>query len=323
MPEPSATAAAAAAAPVSLSRWSVYGDIWMRYLGWGARHCPSFFEPLFIALYTVVFFFVARRQRRAISRNLSVLLPGSSALANYFRAFRVFWNFAWTIADAARVQDGQDVIAWEVDGIGNFQHLAAETGGIIILTGHMGNYDVAAPLFGQRFQRKLHAVRIPEKHAALQAYMEETRDRRQSGTYQIHYNRPGNLLALELAQALSRQEMVAIQGDRVMENVAAMEVPFRDRFFRLPKGPFVLALASHAPVYPLFVIRLGWRRYRVQLFPALPVPVNPRDREASMRQLAEKWCGILTLVARQHWQQWFVLEDAFRDASTQPNDLPT
>ena len=141
--------------------------------------------------------------------------------------------------------------------------------------------------------------------------MEKTRDLRQDEFYQIHYNRPGNLLALDLAQALGRGEVVAVQGDRVLEDVSPVEVPLGDHLWRLPRGPFVLALATRVPVFPLFILRTGWRRYQILVSPPLPPPANPRDREAAVREMAGNWSNTLLEVARRNWWQWFVLEDAF------------
>lgn len=309
---PPASAPESAERRESISRIGVYGDLWMRYLAFGCRFHPPFLQPVTILLFTLVFFFIARRQRHAIARNLLHVLPGSSLLGNHLRSLRVFWNFAWNITDAGHVQAGQDVLDWEICGLEDFQRLQRHPGGVLVVTAHMGNYDVAAPQFSKRFGRKLHAVRLPEKHPALQAHMERTRDRSQSDSYQIHYNRAGNMLALELAQALGRGDVVAVQGDRVLGDVTALEVPVGEHSIRLPKGPFVLALAAQAPVYPLFILRTGWRRYQILVKPPLqPAPTPPRDREAAISALGTAWAKVLLAVAQEHWSQWFVLEDAF------------
>ena len=194
----------------------------------------------------------------------------------------------------------------------------ATTGGVLILTAHMGSYDVAAPMFAGKFGKKLHTVRLPEKHAERQELMESTRDQLQSSNFQIHYNRPGSMLAVELTQAVMQGDAVAIQGDRVLGEVASTTPAFdASHNIRIPKGPFVLALATRAPVFPLFIIRMGWRRYRVLLCPPLPDPVDPRQREDAIAQMTASWVRTLTHVARKHWRQWFVLEDAFVPAPDQ------
>lgn len=294
------------------SRIGLYGDFWVRVIRWYARHTPALLEPFMIGSFTLITWVLAPMQRRAIQRNLAVLLPGASALFYIWGSLRVFWNFACSLVDATHALDGREQLDWEIEGQRDFESLQATAGGVIILTAHMGNYDIAAPVFAEKFGKKLHAVRLPEKHAEMQEFMESTRDQQQTSGFQIHYNRPGNMLAVELAQAIHRNEAVAIQGDRVMGEVASATPAFdAEHAIRVPKGPFILALATRAAIFPLFIIRVGWRRYRVLVKASLPAPADPRNREAALDELSTSWVQTLSQVARAHWQQWFVLEDAF------------
>ncbi len=294
------------------SRIGLYGDFWVRAMRWYARHTPAALEPFMVGSFTFVTWVLAPAQRRAIQRNLQVLLPGSWRIANIGRSLRVFWNFACSLTDATHALEGRDQLDWEIEGMEDFAVLQAAPGGVIILTAHMGNYDIAAPVFAEKFGKKLHAVRLPEKHEQMQEFMESTRDQLQSTGFQIHYNRPGSMLAVELAQAIHRHEAVAIQGDRVLGEVAAISCPFdAEHAIRVPKGPFILSLATRAVMFPLFIVRVGWRRYRVVVRAPLPVPTDPRNREAALDELAGHWVQTLASVARAHWYQWFVLEDAF------------
>jgi lauroyl/myristoyl acyltransferase len=294
------------------SRIGLYGDFWVRGMRWYARHTPAAMEPFMVASLTFITWVLAPAQRRAIQRNLAVLLPGSWWIVNVWRSLRVFWNFACSLVDATHALEGHNQLDWEVEGMEDFQALEATPGGIIVLTAHMGNYDIAAPVFAEKFGKKLHAVRLPEKQEQMQEFMESTRGQLQTNGFQIHYNRPGNMLAVELAQAIHRNEAVAIQGDRVLGEVAAVATAFdADHAIRVPKGPFILSLATRAVMFPLFIIRVGWRRYRVVVRPPLPTPKDPRNREASLDELAGAWVQTLASLARQHWYQWFVLEDAF------------
>jgi lauroyl/myristoyl acyltransferase len=89
----------------------------------------------------------------------------------------------------------------------------------------------------------------------------------------------GPRATIELLQALRRNEIVAIQGDRVYRRHGA-DVPFFSQPATFPLGPFLLSQVSGAPVLPGFVIRQGWLRYRVLLGdPILPVRLRrPRSR---------------------------------------------
>ncbi len=296
-----------------LSRFGVYGDFWTRFLDWGAQQCPFFLEPVFIAGYTLLFFLVAGRQRRAVMANLAVVLPGTTAAGNFFRAFLVFRNFAWSLADAARTRGGQEVISWEIEGVEHFEALRDGESGVLIVTAHMGNYDVAAPFFAGRFRRKFHSVRAPERQAELQEYMEKHRAVQNSDSFQVRYNAPGEFLGVELARALAAGEVVALQGDRVLPHVSAVKVPWHGKLWPLPRGPFMLSLASGAPLVPFFVVRSGWRRYRVMVL-APGRPEMERARRATANDvLVAWWLEQIGPMVERHWDQWLVFEPLFEE----------
>src|SRR3984957_20720116 len=74
--------------------------------------------------------------------------------------------------------------------------------------------------------------------------------------------RAGAQATIELLQALRRNEIVAMRGDRVYQRHSA-GVPFFSEPASFPLGPFLLSQVSGAPVLPGFAVRQGWLRYRM------------------------------------------------------------
>jgi len=296
-----------------LRRFNVYGDFWPRFLNWGVRHCPWYVEPAILFGFTILFFLVLGKARRAVAANLRVILPGCSWFGANLRVLRVFWNFAWTIDDEAQVRNHGAVINWEISGLKHLQELESSSGGGILLTAHMGNYDIAAPVFAEKFKRTIHMVRTPERDSESQDYQHQHRARQQSAAFVIHYNEPGNMLGVELARCIGDKGIVAIQGDRILFDVSSMTVPFDEQHtWRLPRGPFLLALITRCGIHPVFIIRMGYRRYRIDA--RAPFSINPKHgdgKEAAQMEAAQQWSKILREVVINHWRQWYVFEPAF------------
>src|SRR5207237_2584533 len=82
-------------------RFVVHGIFWRRFLNWAAVRVPPWIEPVVIGFWAL-FFLLWGPGRRGVMRNLAAIKPGSSALANFFRCYRVFCNFAWAIGDTVR-----------------------------------------------------------------------------------------------------------------------------------------------------------------------------------------------------------------------------
>ncbi len=267
-----------------------------------------------MAGFTALFFVVLKKGRNAVASNLRVIHPGSSWLMSQLRVFRVFWNFAWTLTDLMHVRLGEKVISWEIVGKQYLEVLENEQKGAILLTAHMGNYDVAAPVFAPRFKQKIHMVRTPERQRQSQEFQQKNRAHEQSSTFVIHYNEPGNMLGVELARCLREGDVVAIQGDRILFDVSPMTVNFCEGVeWNLPRGPFMLAMVARAAIYPVFIIRMGYRRYRIEAFPAIEMSRHREGREAAQKEAAQRWSDILAQIVVKHWRQWFVFEPVFGD----------
>ncbi|GAA5482406.1 hypothetical protein [Haloferula sargassicola] len=292
-------------------RAGVFGDLPTRLLRRGLRSLPWFLEPVLLAGWVTLFFGLAGPQRRAVMANLGAMFPSWGWLRRFTGAYRVVWNFSATLVDAARVETGTGEMDWAIDGIADFEEMAATPEGCIILTAHMGNYDMAASLFSEEFGRTVFAVRAPEREPELQKLKEAElrRKEKQHPRFRTLYNAGGEMLGVELARILREGDVVAIQGDRVVFEVSEMEVEVEPGLkMRLPRGPLMLARITGAPVYPLFILREGWRRYRVKVFPKLELPPRQRGSEPA----AEPWARSIYQVAKSHWADWAVFEEILK-----------
>jgi len=289
-------------------RLGLFGDVPGRLAAHALRVVPWFLEPVLIGGWTLLFFILAGTQRRAVAGNLRAMFPEWSAPRANLGAWRVFWNFAVTFVDGLRCETGTGGVDWAVEGLAHMEDLANRGEGCIILTAHMGNYDIAAPMFASHFRRTLYTVRAPEREPEAQLHRERELRRREQRhpNFRTLYNREGGLLGVELARLLGEGNFVAVQGDRVLFDVSPMEVEVEPGLrMRLPKGPLFLARVTGAACFPLFITRDGWRRYRVSVHPPLQLPPRQRGDDA---EAASAWAAAVYSAARRHWNHWFVFE---------------
>lgn len=290
------------------ARLGAFGDLPTRFLIHALPRLPWFLESALLRMWTGLFFLIAAEQRRAVAHNLRALHPGWSPLRAVHGAWRVFLNFAATYLDATRCETETGGVDWEIVGLETFEDLANRKDGCILLTAHMGNYDLAAPMFSTRFKRTLYAVRAPEREPEMQRIREQELRRKEARhpNFRILYNTADGMLGVELARLLREGSIVAVQGDRVMFDVAPMDCEVRPGLhMRLPKGPLFLARATGAPCFPVFITRRGWRRYRVTVLPPLDLPGRRRGNDDEATRI---WADAVFDFASRHWDQWFVFE---------------
>jgi lauroyl/myristoyl acyltransferase len=292
-----------------LGRFAVKGVFWRLYLDWAAVNLPFFFYPVNVFFFTIFFFFFAAPARRAVVANLSVVLPGSSRSMNYLRAFRILSNFAWTISEAAIHRILRAEFSYELVGAEWLEELGAARGAIV-LTAHMGSYDLGAALFAEKFRREIRIVRAPEPHRESAEHLSASLEQAAEGGVKVAYNSAGALLSFDLLKALREGEIVSIQGDRVDGDVAQIKARLFDAETRMPNGPFVLSLVAQAPIYPLFIARTGCRSYRIIVREPIRV-IATGNREADITSAVVQWCAVLEETVAQHWDQWFAFTPIF------------
>jgi lauroyl/myristoyl acyltransferase len=292
------------------ARFAVRGVFWRQYLDWAMVNLPFYFQPAFLFFWTNFFFFFAAPARRALVANLAPVFPNSWRAANYFRAWCTMYNFAWAIADAADFKINKVNFAYELNNPDLLAELAGAKGAIL-LTAHMGNYDLGAAAFAQKFDREIRMVRAPEPHAETARHLSASLERTGEGGVVVDYNVEGSLLSFDLLAALRQGAIVSIQGDRVIAGVAQSTARLFGHDVPLPSGPFVLAQVTNAPIFPLFVVRSGYREYRIIVRAPISVPRTERARENDIRIALAQWTHILEEIIAQYWDQWFAFLPVF------------
>lgn len=289
-------------------RFLARGVFWRQFLRWAVLNVPAWIEPAILALWAGFFVLLWNSGRRSVMQNLKAIKRGSWAPMNLLRAYRVFYNFAWTIDDNVRFQETGTIPDWEFIGIEHFESLQAHAGGAIILTAHMGSYDLGAHLFAETSSRRIVMVRAPETDPQTRAYEEGRIAESDREALRIDFNTKAADLAFDLLDAVRSGELVAIQGDRVTPGIATLPATLFGTPTRMPAGPFALAMAARVPIYPLFVIRRGRRRYRLVTCSPITVERRGRDRDADLQRALDAWIGELEQVIAGGWYQWFHFE---------------
>jgi lauroyl/myristoyl acyltransferase len=293
---------------------AVEGVVWRRFVDWAVCNVPKWLHPALVWLGSFVFFFFAAPARKTLLQNLHIILPGSSQPTNYLRVLRIFSNFGWTLTDAALYRLRNPRFDYELAGETYLRELAGAPGAIV-LTAHMGNYDLGAALFAEKFERKLRIVRAPEPDALSGQHVDLALQQAGGGAVKVDYSGEGTSLALDLLNALRSGEIISIQGDRVIGDVAALAITLFGHKAPVPSGPFILSLVTGTPIYPLFIVRMGYRKYKIIACAPITCSHDDRTRDEAIDASMRNWAQVLEEQVRRHWDQWYAFTPVFADVS--------
>jgi lauroyl/myristoyl acyltransferase len=261
---------------------------------------------------------IPRRLRLALARHLGRMAPrflpaeratirdalrritGASGARLEALADGVFRDFAMCFSDLVSTnrQPARRLLGY-VDSVTGGEQLEG-LGGLVSVTAHVGNWEMAGRLLARRTTRRTHVVVAPEAVPALERWV------RRDGEGMRFVPRTHPRIGVELLAALRRGEVVALQGDRALGDRSDVEIPFFGHPARFPLGPFLLARAAGVPVVPAFCMLGPGYRYHVRIAPPIEA------RRGAEEVAAGTWVALLESVVREHPTQWFNFFDVWR-----------
>ena len=276
---------------------------------------PRFLHPPVAAVTALIFFLILKQERRAVTGNLR-RVSGKRGLALRWKVYKVYYSFCDLMASYCFVPQATHsqllgMLVDANDGSGKIDQYLRAGNGLIVWTAHVGNWEFASRLLSMNGPVNVARV-VEEKPAEI-----VLRNLMASERLKTVDLKGGVQATIELLQALRRNEIVAIQGDRVYQR-HTFDVPFFSQPTSFPLGPFLLSQVSGAPVLPVFVIRRGWLRYQVlmgELIPAVPSQIKRGDRDAALYEAMWQAVRFLEMTLTTHYDQWMNFFDFWPVAS--------
>jgi lauroyl/myristoyl acyltransferase len=284
-----------------LGDYHVTGLFWYRFHRWAIASLPEWTVGVWITIFTTFFFLTILNIRRGIAGNLAVVLGPCGFLRRQRRIYATMWAFAWCLSERYERLVTSRTFDVSVDGLRHWESATAGGRGCVMVTAHLGLYEVGSMLPATVDRRHVHLLREPEVDPRAQEFIRESVRSVQDMHYTMHFQSEDPLQGVAMLDALRRGEIVAMQGDRPRAGSRTVAATLFGRSLGLPAGPAVLARAADVPLLPVFAIREGRRRYRV-IFAA---PIEASDVAAAASRVAEAIEGAVR--AAPH--QWFVFRE--------------
>lgn len=295
--------AAATAAPAGSSLAAAAAGFWLDLLFRVTGRTPAVTRVLRPLLVRTAFRFsgAIRTATEANARRIFGSDACATRMNHYGRGVvRNFYDFVCDVGRSLHLSREQLLARIDsVEGHEHYQAARALKRGAIIVTAHMGSFEAGAAAIVDR-ERRVHVVfkrdetRFEQVRSSL---------RKKLGVIEAPVDE-GWPLWVRLREALMRDEVVMVQGDRCLPGQKGARVPFLHGHLLLPTGPVKLAVASGAPIVPVFAIRTASGGIRIHVEPAIVVG---DDHGAAMLQLS----AVLEKYVRAYPEQWLLFHKAF------------
>lgn len=260
------------------------------------RHVPLRLMYGFVAVFVVPFYFVFSKGYKPMYHYFNQRL-GYRPVKAFFGVYHNFCRFSQVILDRFYMFSGGKFDV-EVENYHLYQELAEDKPGFMILSAHVGCYELAGYTLVAT-KKRFNALAFGEEAEAIV----ENRQRLFENTNIRIIPVKDDLSHLfALNDALDNGESVSFPSDRLVGKQRTVTCEFLGAPARFPMGPFALAAQRDLPVLTVNVMKDSAKHYKVFVNRLQRVG---EKRDERINSYVSQYVGHLEEVLREYPEQWF------------------
>ena len=283
---------------------ALYSSLNLFFINIFTRLVPRWLHAPFAVFWGGLFYLLLTDKRRVVRANLRVVTGHQQV---EFLVASTFYKFARNWCDVMlmiRLQGRslQALIGQRSSGQPLEDALAKGTGAILI-SPHFGNWELGG-LGLADLGYKLHVMTFREPDEKVNQQREQVRVERGIGVIYVDRDDVSPLAVIEAVNALRRNEIICLIGDRDGSS-NSLQLDFFGRPTDFPVGAAYLAMATGAPVLPVFVPLLSDGRYATLMDEPIFFRRVHGQHAQAIRAGMEQLAAVFERYIRQYPDQWY------------------
>ncbi len=284
------------------------GSTWQHNVFYTLIRCGGKQAAYTLLLFVVLYYTLFRPEVRNRSRPyLKRRFPGRSSLPLLRDSYLLTLGIGRTLVDRAILGiSGPDNINVSPEGTSMLAKLLAEGRGLILITAHVGCWQLAMSSL-TALDTQVNLLIHREEGDLDRHFFEHGSDK---PPYRIID--PAGYLGgtLEMLQVLKNRELLCIMGDRSMGSErSTVSVAFLGGSVKLPISPYKIASATGAPVAVIFPHRSKSGVYELQVAKIMRIPGNLGRSERAYLPFAREFITVLEAFVAENPYQFFNFYD--------------
>lgn len=265
----------------------------------------------YLLLYPVIFSYVlfSRKIKKVTEPYLSKRFAEHTPLQRFFDLFKNILAFGRVLVDRGWLGTNKNAdIEGEVIGKEKLLNLVNNGKGIVLITGHVGNWQSALAKL-DFLPVKVHALMQYDQQAAAKHFFDL--GKRKKIFEIIDADGPfGGMI--EATAALQRGEVVTIMGDRFVKGTSST-VRFLGQQARLPNAAYMLAACVQAPVVIFLAAKMSRRRFQLKVWDVFYPEFQTRDkRQEILDECCRKFAVCMEKYLKIYPYQWYNFYDFWK-----------
>jgi len=246
-------------------------------------------------------YFLSKKDREALALNISIITKKDiKECGNLSR--KVFRNFGLYLVDFFRmsnltVEEIRKRI--KIEGIENIDGVLNQNKGGIVLTCHIGNWELGGVTMGM-LGYDISAVALNHKHKKINDFFIEQRERKGLKVIPIDHSMK------RCISVLRNKGLLALAGDRDFTN-NGVSIDFFGMSTSIPKGPAMFALKTNSPIIPGMVVRQDSFNYKLIFDTPIELKETPgMDKDEAIREASKKFVSVMEKYISAYPDQWLI-----------------
>lgn len=187
----------------------------------------------------------------------------------------------------------------EIDGYEYYEELSKGKEGFILLSSHIGNYEIAGYSLISKDKKFNAMVFGGEKDSIMANRVKMFAD----SNIGMIIMKPDMSHIFEVNMALSNGEILSMPADRIFGSAKNYKLNFLNGEAKFPQGPFILGASKNVPMLFVAVMKKNTKTYMIHIR-KLEGCSSSNTREQA-RELAIKYAGFLEDVIKIYPEQWY------------------
>ncbi|TRZ53819.1 lipid A biosynthesis acyltransferase [bacterium] len=269
----------------------------------------------YFALYFVALYYMLLRpdQRKKSEYYLRRRFSGSSRLSLWTKSYLMSLELGKVLVDRAAVGIlGADAVTIDVQGKDRLHELVREGKGLILITAHVGCWQVAMTTL-KFLNLPAHLLMQREEGDVDRHFFEHAGE---NSSFRIIDPRGYLGGSLEMMAVLKKGEILSVMGDRMLgSEKSSVTVQFLGGKIRVPYSAYMIASATKAPIAVLLSRRTGLSGYQLELAGVIRVPGDLGRKNSAYLPYAQEFIKILEEYTERSPFQFFNFYDMWNSGS--------
>ena len=211
-----------------------------------------------------------------------------------------YYRLGQTLIDKVAVMAGiRNKFTYHFDGEENLHKIVALKKGGLLLSAHLGNWEIAGHLF-TRLSTRINIVMYDGEHRKIKNYLEQVTGKRNMNIIVIKDD-ISHIYAIN--DAFKNNELVCMHADRFLVGNKSIAVNFLGEPANFPIGPFVLAATFKVPVSYVFAFKETATHYHFFASEMKQYHVDTKDK--AIQNILNDFVGQMEQKVKQYPEQWF------------------